>query len=57
LFMLSLFEVPKGVLEKIGYYRSRFLWQNDNHKKKIHTSKMEYTMPTKKSRGNGYNKY
>jgi hypothetical protein len=24
LFMLSFFEVPKGVLEKIEYYRSRF---------------------------------
>jgi hypothetical protein len=24
MFMLSFFEVPKGVLEKIDYYRSRF---------------------------------
>jgi hypothetical protein len=24
LFMLSFFEVPKGVLEKIDYYKSRF---------------------------------
>jgi hypothetical protein len=39
LFMLSFFEVPKGVLEKIDYYRSRFFWQNDNHKKKYRLSK------------------
>jgi hypothetical protein len=26
MFMLSFFEVPRGVLEKIDYYRSRFYW-------------------------------
>lgn len=35
MFMLSFFEVPKGVLEKIDYYRSRFFWQGDHHKKSI----------------------
>jgi hypothetical protein len=34
MFMLSFFEVPRGVLEKIDYYRSRFYWQSDQHKKK-----------------------
>jgi hypothetical protein len=34
IFMLSFFEVPRGVLEKIDYYRSRFYWQSDQHKKK-----------------------
>jgi hypothetical protein len=34
MFMLSLFEVPRGVLGKIDYYRSRFYWQSDQHKKK-----------------------
>jgi hypothetical protein len=29
MFMLSFFEVPRGVLEKIDYYRSRFYWQSD----------------------------
>jgi hypothetical protein len=33
IFMLSFFEVPRGVLEKIDYYRSRFYWQSDQHKK------------------------
>jgi hypothetical protein len=26
MFMLSFFEFPRGVLEKIDYYRSRFYW-------------------------------
>jgi hypothetical protein len=30
MFMLSFFEVPKGVLEKIDYFRSRFFWQHDS---------------------------
>ena len=34
MFMLSFFEVPKGVLQKMDYYRSRFYWQNDQHRKK-----------------------
>jgi hypothetical protein len=39
LFVLSFFEVPKGVLEKIEHYRSRFFWQNDDHKKKYRLAK------------------
>ena len=34
MFMLSFFEVPKGVLEKLDYYWSKFFWQSDEHKKK-----------------------
>ncbi len=33
IFMISFFEIPKGVLQKIDYYRSRFFWQGDDHKK------------------------
>jgi hypothetical protein len=32
--MLSFFEVPRGVLQKLDYYRSRFFWQCEEHKKK-----------------------
>jgi hypothetical protein len=32
--MLSFFEVPKGFLQKLDYYRSLFFWQSDGHKKK-----------------------
>jgi len=34
MFMLSFFEVPRGVLERLDYFRSRFFWQGENHKKK-----------------------
>ena len=39
IFMLSFFEVPKGVLENLDYYRSRFFWQSDEHKKKYRLTK------------------
>jgi hypothetical protein len=32
--MLSFFQVPKGVLQRLDYYRSRFFWQGDLEKKK-----------------------
>ena len=34
MFMLSFFRIPKSILKKLDYYRSRFFWQNDKHKKK-----------------------
>jgi hypothetical protein len=34
MYMLSFFRIPKGVLEKLDYYRSRLFWQCDEHKKK-----------------------
>jgi len=32
--MMSFFELPRGVLEKIDCFRSRFYWQNDQHERK-----------------------
>jgi hypothetical protein len=32
--MLSFFELPKGVRKRLDYFRSRFIWQSDGHKKK-----------------------
>jgi hypothetical protein len=37
--MLSFFRIPKGVLERLDYYRSRFFWQCDEHKKKYKLAK------------------
>jgi hypothetical protein len=34
LYMLSFFQVPKGVLQRLDFYRSRFFWQGDSEKKK-----------------------
>jgi hypothetical protein len=39
--MLSFFEVPKGVLEKVDYWRSQFFWQSDSQKKKYRLTKWD----------------
>jgi hypothetical protein len=39
LHMISFFLLPKGVLQKLDYYRSRFFWQGDSEKKKYHLAK------------------
>jgi hypothetical protein len=40
MFMLFFYEVPKEVLHKLNFYRSRFFWQGDNHKKKYRLVKL-----------------
>jgi hypothetical protein len=30
---MSFFEIPREVLERLDYFRSRFFWQRDDHKK------------------------
>jgi hypothetical protein len=30
MFIMSFFELPRGVLEKIDCFRSQFYWQNDH---------------------------
>jgi hypothetical protein len=37
--MISFFLLPKGVLHKLDYYRSRFFWQEDSEKKKYRLAK------------------
>jgi hypothetical protein len=39
LHMISFFLLPKGVLHKLDYYRSRFFWQGDNEKNKYRLAK------------------
>jgi hypothetical protein len=34
LYMISFFQIPKGVLNRLDYFRSRFFWQGDSEKKK-----------------------
>ncbi|WVZ91642.1 hypothetical protein U9M48_037786 [Paspalum notatum var. saurae] len=36
---MSFFDVPKGVIQKLDYFRSRFFWQGDEHKKKYRLAK------------------
>ena len=53
MFMLSFFEVPRGVLKRLDYYRSRFFWQSDGHKKKYRLTKWEVLCTPKEQRGLG----
>ena len=53
MFMLSFFEVPKGVLEKLDYFRSRFFWQSDEHKKKYRLVKWSILCQPKEIGGLG----
>jgi hypothetical protein len=39
MFLLSFFEIPKGVRKRLDFFRSRFFWQRDNLKKKYRLSK------------------
>ncbi|WVZ79237.1 hypothetical protein U9M48_026841 [Paspalum notatum var. saurae] len=34
MYMMSFFAIPKGVLKKLNYFRSRFFWQGDESKRK-----------------------
>jgi hypothetical protein len=49
MFMLSFFEVPKCVLEKIEYFRSRFFGKM-TAEKEILTNEMEYNVSTERPR-------
>jgi hypothetical protein len=39
--MISFFEIPRGVLERIDCFRSRFFWQGGNHKNKYRLAKWD----------------
>ena len=53
MFMLSFFRIPKSILKKLDYYRSRFFWQNDEHKKKYKLAKWSVLCTPKCVRGMG----
>jgi hypothetical protein len=56
MFMMSFFEVPRGVLEKIDLYKSRFYWQSDEYKKKYRVAKWSIICQPK-DQGVGHSKY
>ena len=41
MYMLSFLLIPKGIVKKLDYYRSRFFWQCDEHKKKYRLAKWD----------------
>lgn len=53
MFMLSFFEFPRGVLQKLDYYRSRFFWQSDEHKKKYRLTRWSVLCQPKEFGGLG----
>lgn len=53
MFLLSFFKIPKGILKKLDYYRSRFFWQFDEHKKKYRLAKWNILCKPKECGGLG----
>jgi uncharacterized membrane protein YobD (UPF0266 family) len=53
MYMMSFFEVPKGILKKLDFYLSNFFWQGDNHKKKYRLTKWEILCLPKEQGGLG----
>jgi hypothetical protein len=53
MYMMSFFSIPKGVLEKLDYYRSRFFWQCDEHKKKYRLAKWSILRKPRSAGGMG----
>jgi hypothetical protein len=39
LYMISFFQLPRGVLKRLDYFRSRFFWQGDCEKRKYRLAK------------------
>jgi hypothetical protein len=54
MFMLSFFKVPKGVLEKVDYWRSQFFWQSDSQKKKYRLTKWDIICQPREQGSLGY---
>ena len=53
MFMLSFFEIPRGVLQRLDYYRSSFFWSSDSQKKKYRLTKWDYICRPKDQGGLG----
>ena len=53
IYMMSFFEIPKGVRKKLDYFRSRFFWQSDEHKRKYHLAKWSILCQPKDQGGLG----
>ena len=44
MFLTCFFEIPRGVLEKMDYYRSRFFWQGEDNEKSLYSSSFGYML-------------
>ncbi|WVZ84242.1 hypothetical protein U9M48_031294 [Paspalum notatum var. saurae] len=52
-YMISFFDVPKGVLRRLDYFQSRFFWQGDEHKKKYRLARWSILSQPKDQGGLG----
>ena len=41
MLMMSFFEIPKGVLKRLDFYRFTFFWQGNSDKKKYRLAKWD----------------
>jgi len=53
MFMMSFFEVPKGVLKNLDHFRSRFFWQGSSDKHKYRLAKWDILCRPKDQGGLG----
>jgi hypothetical protein len=53
MYMMSLFAIPKGVLQKLDYFLSRFFWQSDDQKRKYRLAKWSILCQPKDQGGLG----
>lgn len=51
IYMMSFFEIPKGVHKKLDYFRSQFFWQSDDHKRKYRLAKWDILCQPKEQGG------
>ena len=53
MFMMSFFEIPKGVLKNLDHYRSRFFWQGSSDKHRYRLAKWDILCRPKDQGGLG----
>ena len=53
MFMMSFFEIPKGILKRLDFYRSRFFWLGNNDKRKYRLAKWDIICRPKDQGGLG----
>ena len=53
MFMMSFFELSIGVLQKLGFYRSRFFWQGNASMKKYRLVRWDLICRPKDQGGHG----
>ena len=53
MYMMSFFEIPKGLRKKLDYFRSRFFWQTDEYKRKNRLAKWDILCQPKDQGGLG----